>query len=54
MNRGTGVAPSTDANATDCKNTSYDVNMVNVTPNTAVWWVYTIRTILQRTKASAV
>ena len=53
---GTAVAAvaSSDADATDWAKTKYAENMINATPNTAVWWVHVIRTVLQRTKASAV
>ena len=53
---GTAVAAvaSSDADATDWAKTKYAENMINATPNTAVWWVHVIRTVLQRTKVSAV
>jgi len=45
---------STDAGTTDWTQSKYAENMINATPNTAVWWVHVVRTVLQRTKVSAV
>lgn len=48
------AVPSSDLNATDWQRTAYAGNMVNATPNTATWWVHTMRTILVRTKQTTV